>query len=140
MGTYLHYKAGSGIIDLIRSEGLRPERVKVFAAAAGGPKWFVCVGFDRALIRNRFLEHKNSPVLLAGASAGAWRCLAIAARQPLEAYELLRLGYSRNVFTRKDTPNTISEAFKKNVYAYLTDEEITHLLNNKQFHLGEKYL
>jgi hypothetical protein len=87
-------------------------------------------------MRRRFLEHNNGPVLLAGASAGAWRCLAIAARQPLEAYEMLRLGYSRNVFTRKDTPATISEAFRKNVYAYLTDEEIKHLLTNKQFRLA----
>jgi hypothetical protein len=65
MKTYLEYKAGPAILDMIREEGLKPERVRVFAGPAGGPKWFVSVGFDKALIKSRLLERGNR-VLLAG--------------------------------------------------------------------------
>ncbi len=34
-------KAGSQALEIIRDEGLRPERVRVVAGAAGGPKWLV---------------------------------------------------------------------------------------------------
>jgi len=67
--NYIQYKAGASILPIIRDEGLRPERIRVFAGPAGGPKWFVSVGFDRAIIKARFLE-KGGRVILAGASAG----------------------------------------------------------------------
>jgi hypothetical protein len=73
MNNFLRFKAGPGILPLIRDEGLRPERVRVFAGPAGGPKWFISVGFDKIIINNRFLEKSSfKRVLLAGASAGAW--------------------------------------------------------------------
>ena len=105
--SYLNYRAGSSILPLIRDEGLRPERIRVLVGPAGGPKWFVSVGFDRAIIKSRFLE-KSGRVLLAGASAGAWRCLTMACSDPLDAHERLRIAYSRNVFTAEDTPATIA--------------------------------
>ncbi len=56
MKRYLEYKAGPAALDIVREEGLKPERVGVFAAPAGGPKWFVSVGFDKALMRSSFLQ------------------------------------------------------------------------------------
>jgi hypothetical protein len=73
MKRFLLYRAGYQALDLIRQEGLKPERIAVYAGPAGGPKWFVSVGFDRALMRTRFLQNHSRRVLLAGASAGAWR-------------------------------------------------------------------
>ncbi|MFH1114915.1 MAG: hypothetical protein V1792_13470 [Pseudomonadota bacterium] len=131
MTQYLEYRAGRGILDMIREEGLVPERIKVFAAPAGGPKWFVSVGFDRAIIENRFFQRgKGRRVLLAGSSAGAWRCLTMAGRNPAEAHERLRIAYSRNVFTRKDTPESIGRALKKNVDQFLRDEDIESILDH----------
>lgn len=118
---------------MIREEGLVPERVKVFAAPAGGPKWFVSVGFDRALIRSHFLERDRRRVVLAGSSAGAWRCLTLASRNPLEAHERLRIAYSRNAFTRKDTPESISCALRNNVEQFITDEDIGAILGHPTF-------
>ncbi|MFH0822016.1 MAG: patatin-like phospholipase family protein [Pseudomonadota bacterium] len=132
MKSYIRYRAGRGIIDLIKEEGLRPERIRVFAGPAGGPKWFVSVGFDRAVI-NTGLLLQGHKVLLAGSSAGAWRCLAIASRDPLSAYERLRIGYSRNVFTERDTPRTVSDAFRRTVEAFLTDEDIRSILDHPSY-------
>lgn len=136
MTAYLAYKAGPAVIDFIREEGLSRERVAVFAAPAGGPKWFVSVGFDRALIRSGFLSRRSGKVLLAGSSAGAWRCLTMACPDPLSSHERLRVSYSRNVFTRQDTPETISCALRRNVDDFLTESDIPCILDHPSFDLA----
>lgn len=136
MKEYLHVKAGKQALPLVKDEGLRPERIAAFAGPAGGPKWFVSVGFDRTLIRSKFLENTGRRVLLAGASAGAWRCLAMACNDPLDAYERLRLAYSRNVFTSQDTPKSVSAALEKNVRCFLQPKDTTFVLNHPCFDLA----
>jgi hypothetical protein len=133
--NYLRYKAGPSILSLIRGEGLRPERIRVLAGPAGGPKWFVSVGFDRTIIKSRFLE-KAGRVVLAGASAGAWRCLTMACSDPLDAHERLRIAYSRNVFTAEDTPETIGAALMRNVDAFLQPHDILGLLQHPVYQLA----
>ncbi|MEW6114802.1 MAG: hypothetical protein AB1664_21890 [Thermodesulfobacteriota bacterium] len=136
MKRYLAYRAGPEVLNIIREEGLAPGRIKVFAAAAGGPKWFVCVGFDTAIIRSGFLQKGGDRVLLVGSSAGAWRCLTIACRDPLEAYERLRLGYSRSTFTAADTPETVSAAFCDNVDRFLPKDQVEFILDHPVYDLG----
>lgn len=133
MKHYLGYKAGPAILSMVRDEGLTPQRVRVFAGPAGGPKWFVSVGFDRAMIRERWLADTDRRVLLVGSSAGAWRCLAMACRDPLDAYERLRISYSRNTFTAADTPVTVAAALKKNVEDFLREEDAPYILNHPSF-------
>lgn len=133
MKRFILYKAGPGVIDRIRDEGLPPGRVRVFAGPAGGPKWFVSVGFDRALMRTGFLRRSTGRVLLVGSSAGGWRCLAMACRAPEDAYEKLRIAYSRNVFTASDTALSIRLALKGNVEAFIGDEDIPHILRHDSF-------
>jgi len=136
MKNYLEYKAGPAIVDMIRQEGLKPEKVRVFAGPAGGPKWFVSVGFDQALMKSGFLGRGGNRVLLAGASAGAWRCLAMACRDPLSAYEKLRIAYSRNIFTRRDTPLTVGAALLRNVNEFVGDDDIPYLLEHPTYDLA----
>lgn len=124
------------MINMIRDEGLQPSRIHSFAGPAGGPKWFVSVGFDTAIIKERFLERATHRILLAGASAGAWRCIAMACQNPLDAYERLRIAYSRNVFTEADTPLTVAEALGANVTAFLGDQDIPHVLDHPYFDLA----
>lgn len=135
MKSLLLYKAGPKILEILRQEGLNPSRVRVFAGPAGGPKWFVSVGFDKSLMASRFLE-RGERVLLAGSSAGGWRCLAMACKDALSAYEKLRIAYSRNVFTAQDTPGTIRDALRKNVNDFIGDEDIPHILNHHIFNLA----
>ncbi len=136
MKTYLEYKAGPAILDMIRDEGLKPEKVRVFSGPAGGPKWFVSVGFDRALMKSHLLGRGGSRVLLVGASAGAWRCLAMACRDPLSAYENLRIAYSRNIFTAQDTPLTVAAALQKNVTDFVEDLDIPFILEHPVYDLA----
>ncbi|MDQ1238897.1 MAG: hypothetical protein QG577_1082 [Thermodesulfobacteriota bacterium] len=136
MKTYLEIRAGEKALALVQEEGLRPERIAAFAGPAGGPKWFVSVGFDRALIRSEFLRTAGRRILLAGASAGAWRCLAMACKDPLEAYEKLRIAYSRNVFTASDTPATVSKALDGNVRSFLGLNDEGFILNHPCFDLA----
>ncbi len=136
MTEFLQYRAGRAVLPLLREEGLRPRRVRVFAGPAGGPKWFVSVGFDRALIESRFLQRAGHRVLLVGASAGAWRCLAMACKVPLNAYEKLRIAYSRNVFNKMDTPESIGAALKRNVEDFLGDADVPFILDHPDFDLA----
>jgi hypothetical protein len=136
MKTYLEYKAGPAVLDMIREEGLKPERVRVFAGPAGGPKWFVSVGFDNALMKSRMLGRGGNRVLLAGASAGAWRCLAMACRDPLSAYENLRLAYSRNIFTTQDTPLSVGTALQNNVNDFIEDTDVPHILGHPVYDIA----
>jgi hypothetical protein len=134
--NYLKYKASPEVIDIIRDEGLKPERVKVFAGPAGGPKWFISVGIDNAIMKSGFLEHGDGRVLLAGSSAGAWRCVAMACANPVEAYEKLRIAYSRNTFDASDTPVTVGAALRSNVEAFIGDADIHHIINHPKFDLA----
>jgi hypothetical protein len=87
-------------------------------------------------MRTRFLTRARGRVLLAGSSAGGWRVLAMACRSPEDAYEKLRIAYSRNVFTDSDTPETISAALKRNVEAFIADEDVPYILNHASFDLA----
>lgn len=136
MDQYLCYKAGNQVIDLIRDNGLAPGNVRVFAGPAGGPKWFVSVGFDNLLMKTRFLENGNTRTLLAGSSAGAWRCTAMCCKDPISAYEKLRIAYSRNVFTRDDTQQSVSRALEANVSAFISDDDIDHVVNNPHYDIA----
>jgi hypothetical protein len=136
MSAYLRYKAGPAILEMMRDEGLDARKIRVFVGPAGGPKWFVSVGFDRALIRTGLLGKSSGRVVLAGASAGAWRCLTMACRNPLDAHEKLRIAYSRNVFTAADTPITVGEALKRNVDEFLSPHDIEFILEHPVFDLA----
>jgi len=133
MKEYLKIRAGEQALALLKEEGLRQERISVFSGPAGGPKWFVSAGFDRTVIRSKFLENTGRRVLLAGASAGAWRCLAMACKDPLDAYERLRLSYSRNIFTSQDTPKSVATALERNVRSFLQPEDSAFVVNHPHF-------
>jgi hypothetical protein len=135
MKSYLKLKAGPLVLNMLRDEGLKPERVRVFAGPAGGPKWFVSAGFDRGLMKSGFLTSHGKRVILAGSSAGAWRCLAMAAKSPLDAYENLRLAYSRNIFTSADTRQSISDKLRQNVDAFIRDDDIPVILKHPAYDL-----
>lgn len=137
MKEYLKFKAGPGILNMIMEEGLKRERVRVFAGPAGGPKWFVSVGLDKAFIKTGYLKRVDGgKTLLAGSSAGAWRCLTMACKEPLEAYERLRIAYSRNIFTALDTPSSISAKLRANLNSFIRDEDIESITDNRYFNLA----
>jgi hypothetical protein len=78
----------------VAEHGLRPSDLRAIAAAAGGPKGLGLIPFDRWLF-GEFLANSThaSPILLAGASIGAWRMAAASQRDPAQALDRLLQAY-----------------------------------------------
>jgi hypothetical protein len=87
------------------------------AGPASGPKWLVLSGIDRALMSAGLLDREStSPpgrLLLAGASAGAWRMLAMACADPAAVHAALQERYIGQSFARKVTPGEVSDAYRQ---------------------------
>ena len=135
MTRWLEYRAGKAALRRIRAEGFSPAAVGTFVAPAAGPKWLVAAGFDRALLRERLLE-RGGPVLLAGSSAGAWRSLAFASPEPLRAHDTLLEEYVGKVFTVRDTPERIGEAYRESLRRVIPEGHAAHVLAHPRYRLA----
>lgn len=118
----LRYRAGPRALALLRRRGLGPGTVKAVVGPASGPRWLVLAGLDRALLDSGLLDG-DGRVLLAGASAGAWRLLTFAHRDPHDAHRRLTDGYVDQVFSRRDPP-VISAAYRRMLSELLRAEEV----------------
>lgn len=110
--------AGPGARRIIAAQGLSPDMVEVVAGAAGGPKWIVLHGLDRALFTSWLME-RTGPVFLLGSSVGTWRFAALA--QGMDAYDRFRDAYFRQRFTTVPTPAQASAEIMKFLDAALED-------------------
>lgn len=78
----------------VAAHGLQATDLRAIAAAAGGPKGLALIPFDRWLFGEFFASSvRNSPLLLAGASIGAWRMAAASQSSPLPALDRLLEAY-----------------------------------------------
>ncbi|HKP57243.1 MAG TPA: patatin-like phospholipase family protein [Polyangiales bacterium] len=113
--TPLSYRAGARALRRLRERRLRLSDLRGLVLPATGPRWILASGFDRALIEAGFAAEPRGPAerpLLIGASAGAWRALALTARDPLRAHERLLESYCEQRFRRGDSPAHISAAYR----------------------------
>ncbi len=124
---YLSLYAGPRAIKLIREQGLRPDMVEVVAGAAGGPKWLVLCGLDRAIFSS-WLMDRTRPVHLIGSSVGSWRFAALA--QGMDAYERFLEAYFLQKYTTIPTARMVSAEIGKILDAYLDEEGINRLLTH----------
>ena len=93
--------AGPTARAMILEQGLSPEDITAVTGAAGGPKWLVVCGLDRAIFGS-FLRTTSHPINLVGASAGAWRFAALAQgtpTDPLGAYDRFEEAYITQDYT-----------------------------------------
>jgi hypothetical protein len=97
--------AGQKALTILRDEGLRLDRVKVLAGAAGGPKWLVLHGMDKALFTR--LTQRRHPLFLIGASIGTWRFLCAAMGDG--ALGRFREAYIEQRYRGKPTPRKVTE-------------------------------
>lgn len=134
MPRYLEYRAGPAALARVRA-GFELSDVRTFVLPATGPKWLVSVGFDRAIMRRGLLAH-GAPVLLAGASAGAWRAIAMACRDPLVAHEHLFEEYITKVFTRAHTPEQIGEEYRATLARVVSRDDAEHALAHPHYRLA----
>jgi hypothetical protein len=103
----LRIRAGKTAYRILRDRGLRAEDVRAVAGAAGGPKWLVLAGMDRAVF-GRLLTNCPRPVHLIGASIGAWRFSAVCRTNPVEGTERLLDAYIHQQYEGKPSAAQIS--------------------------------
>lgn len=107
MTTNLTFLAGASALSIIREEGLRPDRIRVMAGAAGGPKWLILSRLDRAIFGS-WLGHRTAPLFLIGSSIGSWRFAALCQKDPLRAIDRFEEEYIHQSYARTPTPEEVT--------------------------------
>jgi hypothetical protein len=92
MSGNLVFYAGKRAMEAIGRDGLSPGMVKAILGAAGGPKWLVLHGLDRAIFGS-WLRGRTEPLYLLGSSIGAWRFAAVSQADPSEGLERFLAAY-----------------------------------------------
>ncbi|MCP4692267.1 MAG: patatin-like phospholipase family protein, partial [Desulfobacterales bacterium] len=131
----LTFRAGEKALAIIRDEGLSPDRVKVVAGAAGGPKWLVLSGLDRALFSTWF-KNRTRPLFLIGSSIGAWRFAAASRENPGAAIDRFESAYIHQSFTSKPTPEEVTSESKKVMDAFLGEAGVKEILQHPRMRLN----
>ncbi|MFC1669827.1 patatin-like phospholipase family protein [Spirochaetota bacterium] len=135
MSGNLHIAAGKKALSIIRTQGLKPEMVKVMAGAAGGPKWLVLSGLDQAICSN-FIKYRSSPLFFMGSSIGAWRFAAYCHRDPLSAVKRLQSVYISQRYSEKPTTDEISRETLRVMNDFVGHKGIDEILDNPLFRLN----
>ncbi len=122
--TWLEYRGGARARALIRERGLDASSLAGIAGPASGPRWLVLYAIDRLLIERGLpvAPRPGRPRLLVGASAGAWRMLALASPRPLETLDALMQGYARMVFPPGVSPQQVSAAYRELLSRLFADD------------------
>lgn len=140
----LRYRVGPAARRRLRERGLGAESVGALVGPASGPKWLALYGIDRALLASDIFpsaetsgEDDDGPPprrqLLVGASAGAWRMLAFASRDPEARHDALLEGYAGKVFERDATADTVSRAYDAMVAELFDDADRELILHHPRF-------
>ncbi len=106
MASPLPVLAGPDALAELRSHGLRPDRVRVLAAASGGPKGLVLHGLDRVLFP--WLLARRTPLHAVGSSIGSWRLACLAQPDPVAALERFADAYVAQRYPSKPPPAEVS--------------------------------
>lgn len=128
--------AGKKAYARIQEQGLRPEMVEVIAGAAGGPKWLVLDGLDRAIFFS-WLTSAKTPVHLLGSSIGSWRFAAVAQGPgAATAYDRFEQAYLEQLYSIRPPPREVTEQSRKIVDAFLDDAGVKNVLSHPFFRLS----
>jgi hypothetical protein len=128
--------AGKKAYALIQEQGLRPEMVDVIAGAAGGPKWLVLNGLDRAIFFS-WLTSAIKPLHLIGSSIGAWRFAAVAqGPNAVTAYDRFEQAYLEQRYSIRPPPREVTAQSQKILNAYLDDAGVKNVLSHPFFRLS----
>lgn len=145
MSNNLLIYAGKDAFSQIQEKGLNPESIAVVAGAAGGPKWLILDGLDRAIFFNWFKSSmgQNQIIHLVGASIGAWRFAAVSQDDgkgsDKVAHDILRDAYIRQSYTAYPSGPTALDVTNEGIKildAYLGNGGINRILTNKHMRLS----
>ncbi len=128
MAKHLIVKAGKGVLEMVRDEGLAPHRVKILAGASGGPKWLMLSGMD--LVLADIFQKRQSPLYCIGSSIGSWRFAALAQRDAKSAILAFEEAYIHQQYEGKPGIEAVSAESRKIMNAYIPDNQMGFILNH----------
>jgi hypothetical protein len=128
-------KAGNKAFELLASGSFNLDRITTYVGPAVGPRWLIASGFDLTLLETGALGNA-APVLLSGASAGAWRFAAWLQPEPIKSYWKLIEAYISQSYTREDNPQTVMLALSRIIDAYIDTDALPFVLTNKRYRLS----
>jgi hypothetical protein len=127
--------AGKDALEELRSDGLRPERVRVIVGASGGPKWLVLRGLDRVLFP-WLLEGAQGPIHAVASSIGTWRFACLASRDPLAALDRFETAYvDEQRYAGKPSPSTVSAEGARILNAMLGADDLRSVVDHPRIRL-----
>lgn len=129
--------AGADALAELRDGGLRPERIRSFVGASGGPKWLALHGVDRVLFPwlNAHQRPLDAPLHVVGSSIGSWRAATLATREPLRALEALCHEYIEQRYGKRPSPREVSAGGEKILSAVLGPEGVAPLVAHPRLRL-----
>jgi len=129
MTDNLVFYAGRKAFEIIREEGLKPERISVVAGAAGGPKWLVLRHLDRVLFSEWFKSRKL-PLFLIGSSIGAWRFAGQCMADPITSLSDFESAYIHQAYAEKPSPEAVSRESARIQQAFLKNRGPHEILDH----------
>ncbi|OHD64229.1 MAG: hypothetical protein A2176_01000 [Spirochaetes bacterium RBG_13_51_14] len=135
MSSSISFIAGSSALQIIRDEGLKPDRISVVAGAAGGPKWLVLGGIDRALFPGSFRNRKK-PLFMIGSSIGSWRFAALAQNNQKEALDVFESAYLDQSYSRMPTAAEVTDVSQRILDSYVDDAKTDEILGHPYLRLS----
>jgi hypothetical protein len=135
MKDNLVFYAGRKAFEIIRDEGLKPDRISVVAGAAGGPKWLVLRHLDKAVFSEWF-HGRTSPLFLIGSSIGAWRFAGQCMADPQSSLSDFESAYIHQAYIGKPSPETVSRESTRIQEAFLKDRGSWEILNHPYLRLN----
>ena len=127
--------AGKKAKEIIQDRGLRADDIRVMAGAAGGPKFLVLNGLDKAVF-GEFFKARKKPLFYIASSIGAFRGAALAQKDPLTALEKLTESYLKQSYTEKPARREISAESERIIDDYLDNEAKAYILNKSFLRLN----
>ena len=128
----LEIYAGKNALKTIQEHGFKQELFTNFLGASGGPKWFILFGLDKYLFGD-FFKDRSTELNLIGSSAGAFRAAALCQNDPVEAIKRLAYTYANTAYSRKPTPQEISENAVEIVDHLFSTNGAKEVINNQVF-------
>ena len=135
MAGNLVFYAGAKALDVIKRDGLSPEMIKVVLGAAGGPKWLVLHGLDRAIFSSWF-NGRTELLFLLGSSIGAWRFAAVSQNDPSKALDQFLSAYTAQRYSLAPEPEEINLECSRIIEALLGRDGTEEVLNHPFLRLG----
>ncbi len=110
--------AGPCALAALRSQGLRPQDVRIVPAAAGGPKGLILSSLDRFIFGD-WLARSTQTVHLVGGSIGAWRMATACLPDADAGFAQLAHDYIAQDYPhepgRLPAPAVVSELFRRQI-------------------------